>query len=69
MTQTTIVLIIIALSITYTVFSVVKNLKKKEEEDSSCGDCNGCDIKNEISKKAGQKASKNPSTCGTNRQC
>lgn len=62
MTQTILVLIIIALSIIYSVYALVRNVRKKET--SACGDCNGCDIKSEITKNLSQKATKNPETCG-----
>ena len=48
MLQNIIVLIIIVLAIGYSVYAVVKNISKKDS--SPCGDCNGCDIKKEITK-------------------
>jgi hypothetical protein len=62
MTQLILVLIIIGLSIFYTIYALVKNIRKKET--SACGDCNGCGIKNEITKNLSQKESKDPTTCG-----
>ena len=61
MTQTIIVLIIIALAIAYSVYAVLKNIHKKET--SPCGDCNGCDIKREITKNS-KSLLKDPTTCG-----
>ena len=61
MTQTILVLIIIAFAIAYSVFAVIKNINKKDT--SPCGDCNGCDIKNEISKNTSNNLSKAPSPC------
>jgi len=69
MLQTIIVYAIIILAIAYAVYAVLKNIRKKET--SACGDCNGCDIKNEItknlkyvSKDPNSCASKDPDTCG-----
>ncbi|MDP4240492.1 MAG: FeoB-associated Cys-rich membrane protein [Bacteroidota bacterium] len=62
MFQTIIVYIIIALAITYSVYAVVKNARKKEK--SACDDCNGCDIKREITKNLAQKPTKDPAKCG-----
>jgi len=62
MTQTILVLIIIALSIIYSVYALVRNVRKKET--SACGDCNGCDIKKEITKNINHNISKDPTTCG-----
>lgn len=61
MTQNIIVLIIIVFAIIYSVYAVLKNIRKKDT--SPCGDCNGCDVKKEILKNS-KTASKNPSTCG-----
>ena len=62
MLQNIIVLIIIVLAIGYSVYAVVKNIRKKDS--SPCGDCNGCDIKKEITKiKAGTRT-KDPASCG-----
>ena len=66
MIQLIIVLVILLLTAGYSVYSVVKNLRKKET--SACGDCNGCDIKNEITRNVSQKVTKNPTTCGCNPQ-
>ena len=48
MFQTIIVYFIIILVVAYTVYAVLKNVRKKET--SPCGDCNGCDIRKEIMK-------------------
>ncbi|ADQ79610.1 hypothetical protein Palpr_1464 [Paludibacter propionicigenes WB4] len=61
MTQNIIVLIIIVFAIIYSVYAVLKNIRKKDT--SPCGDCNGCDVKKEILKNS-KTPSKNPSTCG-----
>jgi hypothetical protein len=63
MLQTIIVYVIIVLAIIYTVYAVLKNVHKKET--SACGDCNGCDIKREITKNL-KIAPKDPDSCGCN---
>lgn len=65
MSQTLLVLIIVALAIVYTVYAVIKNIRKKDT--SPCGDCNGCDIKKEITKNMSGKPSRDPSSCGNSR--
>ncbi len=62
MVQNIIVYVIIAAVIGYSVYAVVKNLKKKDT--SGCGDCNGCDIKNELTKNLPDHKRKDPSSCG-----
>ncbi|MEI7503469.1 MAG: FeoB-associated Cys-rich membrane protein [Paludibacter sp.] len=62
MLQTIIVYIIIIFAISYTIYSVVKSIRKKET--SACGDCNGCGIKDEITKNITNKKTKDPTTCG-----
>jgi len=62
MVQNIIVFIIIAFAIVYSVYAVVKNIRKKDT--SPCGGCNGCDIKKEITKNKMQNASKDPASCG-----
>ncbi|HLP04195.1 MAG TPA: FeoB-associated Cys-rich membrane protein [Paludibacter sp.] len=62
MLQTIIVYAIILLSIAYSVFAVLKNIRAKDT--SGCGDCNGCDIKREITKNLQKPAGRNPETCG-----
>lgn len=62
MVQTIIVLVIIAISIVYSIYAVIKNIRKKET--SACGDCNGCDIKREITKNLKTPPTKDPTTCG-----
>ncbi len=62
MTQNIIVLIIIVLAIVYSIYAVVKNIRKKDT--SPCGDCNGCDIKKEITKNKVGKSTKDPASCG-----
>jgi len=48
MFQTIIVYFIILVVVIYTLYSVIKNLLKKD--NSPCDDCNGCEIKREITK-------------------
>jgi len=62
MIQTIIVYAIIILAVAYSVYAVLKNIRQKES--SACGDCNGCDIKKEITKNL-KSVSKNPTTCGS----
>jgi len=62
MFQNILVFTIIAFSIVYSVYAVLKNIRKKDT--SPCGDCNGCDIKREITKNTNQKFQKDPTTCG-----
>lgn len=62
MTQSIIVMIIIAFAIIYSVYAVLKSILK--EETSACGSCNGCDIKNEIMKNMAKQTSKGPTICG-----
>lgn len=62
MDQNIIVLIIIVLAIAYSVYAVVKNIRKKDS--SACGDCNGCDIKREITKNTAGTRTKDPASCG-----
>lgn len=69
MTQNIIVYAIIVLAIVYSAYAVLKNVRKKET--SPCGDCNGCDIKKEITKNLKYApnvpkacGSKDPDTCG-----
>lgn len=62
MLQTIIVYAIIVLAVAYSVYAVIKNIRKKDT--SPCGDCNGCDIKKEITKNL-KSAAKDPKTCGS----
>ncbi|MFA5045150.1 MAG: FeoB-associated Cys-rich membrane protein [Paludibacter sp.] len=62
MFQTILVYIIIISAVAYTIYAVIKNINKKET--SACGDCNGCDIKKEITKNIANRPSKDPATCG-----
>jgi len=62
MFQTILVYIIIISAVAYTIYAVIKNINKKET--SACGDCNGCDIKKEITKNIANRPSKDPTTCG-----
>lgn len=62
MLQTIIVYAIIVLAIAYSVYAVLKNIRKKET--SACGDCNGCDIKKEITKNL-KYVTREPTTCGS----
>lgn len=48
MLQTIIVYILIFAVVVYAVFTIVKSMQKKEK--SPCDDCNGCDLKREITK-------------------
>ena len=57
MSQITIVLIIIAAALGYTVYSVVKSLKAKES--GHCGGCDACDIKNDFLKELEKKGINN----------
>lgn len=63
MFQIILVLFIVALALVYSVYSVVKSLRKKDT--SPCGDCNGCDLKKEITKNVSGKITRDPSSCGT----
>jgi hypothetical protein len=62
MLQNIIVYSIIVLAIAYSVYAILKNIRKKET--SACGDCNGCDIKKEITKNL-KLVPKDPSACGS----
>lgn len=62
MTQTILVYVILILAIAYSVYAILKNVRKKDT--SACGDCNGCDIKKEITKNL-KYAVKEPGTCGS----
>ena len=62
MDQNIIVLIIIVLAIGYSVYAVVKNIRKKDS--SPCGDCYGCGIKKEITKNKAGVRTKDPASCG-----
>jgi len=69
MLQIIIVYAIIVLAVAYSVYAVLKNIRKKDT--SPCGDCNGCDIKKEITKNLKYAvrdpkacASKDPGSCG-----
>lgn len=65
MLQTILVYIIIILAVAFSGYAFIKSIRKKEEdEESPCGDCNGCDIKNEITKNATNKTTREPSSCG-----
>lgn len=64
MLQNIIVLIIILLAIGYSVYAVVKNIRKKDS--SPCGDCNGCDIKKEITKNKVGTRIKDSANCSCN---
>ncbi|MBP1663026.1 MAG: hypothetical protein H6Q19_166 [Bacteroidetes bacterium] len=66
MLQFILVLIIVALAIVYTVYALVKSLRKKDA--SPCGDCNGCDLKKEITKNVSNKPSRDSYTCGNRPQ-
>jgi hypothetical protein len=63
MTQTIIVFIIVIAAIGYSIYSFVKNLRKKET--TACGGCNGCDIKKEITKHSSNNSPNSASiSCG-----
>jgi len=62
MIQNIIVYAIIILAIVYSAYAVIKNIRKKDT--SPCGDCNGCDIKKEITKNL-KTAAKEPKSCGS----
>jgi len=69
MLQSIIVYTIIVLAVVYSAYAVFKNIRKKET--SPCGDCNGCDIKKEITKNLkyvskDPRTCKDPDTCGCN---
>jgi hypothetical protein len=56
MLQEIIVIAIITVAVAYTVFSVVRSLRKKNS--GPCGDCTGCEVKKEFL--LNYKAAKNP---------
>lgn len=62
MDQIIIVLIIVGSVIAYSVYAVIKNIRKKET--SPCDGCGGCDIKSEITKNISRTHSKDPASCG-----
>jgi hypothetical protein len=62
MLQSIIVYTIIVFAVVYSAYAVFKNIRKKET--SPCGDCNGCDIKKDITKNL-KSPSKNPNSCGS----
>ena len=62
MNQTILVYIIIAAVLLYSVYAVIKSLKKKDT--SGCGDCHGCDLKNEINSHSPGHKPKTPTSCG-----
>ncbi|MFM2291093.1 MAG: hypothetical protein RIS29_906 [Bacteroidota bacterium] len=62
MNQTILVYIIIAAVLLYSVYAVIKSLKKKDT--SGCGDCHGCDLKNEINSHLPDHKRKDPTSCG-----
>ena len=62
MIQVLLVLVIVAFTVVYSIYAIVKNIRK---EESPCGDCNGCDVKKEITRNL-KTAKKHPSTCGCN---
>lgn len=59
--QIIIVYIILALTIAYAVYEIVKYIRKKNDP---CGDCGGCEIKKEINKNVKYKVMKDPNSCG-----
>ena len=62
MTQIIIVLAIIVFAILYTIYAVVKSIRKKNS--SACGDCNGCGVKDQINRNKSAKPDKDPGSCG-----
>lgn len=58
MLQEIIVIAIVLGAVVYTVYSVVRSLRKKNS--GPCGDCSGCEVKKEFL--LNYKAAKNPST-------
>ncbi len=63
MLQLIIVYIVLAITIGYSIYALVRYIRKK---NSPCGDCSGCDLKNEITKNLKDKVTKDPNTCGCN---
>lgn len=61
--QILIVYIILAATIAYSVYALVKYIRKKNDP---CGDCSGCEIKKEITKNIKNKVTQDPKTCGCN---
>ena len=61
--QLIIVYIIIALSVAYAIYGIVKYVRRKKDP---CDGCAGCEIKSEITKNLKNKTTKNPSTCNLN---
>ncbi len=61
MLQSIIVYILIFAVVVYTIYSLVKSLRKKEK--SPCDDCNGCDLKRELTSKLHDYQHENQ--CGT----
>lgn len=62
MDQIIIVLIIVGLVMAYSIYAVIKNVRKKET--SPCDGCGGCDIKNEVTKNISRTHSNDPASCG-----
>ncbi|MBN1462975.1 MAG: FeoB-associated Cys-rich membrane protein [Paludibacteraceae bacterium] len=58
--QLLIVYIILALSVAYSVYAIIKYIRKK---NNPCDGCDGCEIKNQLTKNSKHKVSKNPNTC------
>jgi hypothetical protein len=58
MLQEIIVIAIVSGAVIYTLFSVIRSLRKKNT--GPCGDCSGCDVKKEFMLK--YKTAKNPSS-------
>ena len=46
MLQEIIVIAIVTLAVAYTIFSVIRSLRKKKA--GPCGDCSGCEVKKEF---------------------
>ncbi len=63
MMQLLIVYIILALTIAYAIYAMVKYLRRKNDP---CDGCAGCEIKNEITRNMKNKITKDPKTCSFN---
>ena len=64
MLQTIIVYVLLLAVVVYTIYSIIKNLQKKEK--TPCDDCNGCDLKRELTNKLHDYQQENQ--CGPKRK-
>lgn len=62
MLQNIIVYTILIIATTYSIYAVVKNIRKKDK--SGCDGCDGCGVKEEILKNSKKRVTKDPKTCG-----